>query len=67
MAPAACSTLPSAWGVWTSFSGEGVGAGTLPGSGGSTDILAGGIGGTGETGDIGMAAGTPQFVEPTGR
>lgn len=64
MAPAACSTLPSAWGVCTSFYGPGVGAG------GSTDVLAGGSGGigdTGETGDIGMAAGTPRFAEPTGR
>lgn len=53
------------------FSGAGAGAGIPPGSGGSTRIPAGGtggIGGTGETDDIGMAAaGTPRFAEPTGR
>lgn len=53
------------------FSGAGAGAGIPPGSGGSTGLPAGGtggIGGTGETDDIGMAAaGTPRFAEPTGR
>jgi len=50
------------------FSGARAGAGTPPGSGGSTGIPAGGIGGTGETADIGTAvAGTPRFADPTGR
>lgn len=72
-APAAGSTLASAWAVWTGFSGAGAEASdsTPPGSGDGTGTPAGGTddtGGTGGTGDIGMtAAGIPRFADPTDR
>ena len=62
--PAAPLTPASAWGVWTDSSG----AGTRPGSGGSTPADTGGTAGPGVTGGTGTAAaGTPRFADPTGR